>query len=191
MRIVLIFITLALGAQPPRGPQPLFRALDEDRNGVLSAAELSKAPAALKSFDADDDGFVSAAEFRSGGLSREARETVETLSAFDKNGDGRITAAELPERMQGLMARGDRDKDGALSREEVTKLAAGMKPQEDEFRGPPDRVFDALHVSKEGRLTAADIAAAAKSLLTLDTDGDGQLGESEISPRRGEFRKRR
>lgn len=190
MRFILIVFALALGAQPPREPQPFFRALDADRNGVLSAAELSKAPAVLKSFDADGDGFVSAAEFRSGGLSAEAKETIETLLAFDKNGDGKIVAGELPERMQGLMARGDLNKDGAISRDEVTKLAASMKPQEDDFRGPPDRVFDALHVSKEGRLTAGDVAASAKSLLTLDADGDGQLGEREISPRR-EFRKKR
>lgn len=190
MKFSVIIFALSMVAQPPRGPQPFFRALDEDRNGTLSASELSKAPAILKSFDADGDGFVSAAEFRSGGLSREAKETVDTLLSFDKNGDGKIGAAELPERMQGLVARGDLNKDGVLGRDEITRLAAGMKPPEEDFEGPPDRAFDALNVSKSGRLSAAEIAAAAKSLLTLDADGDGQLGEREISPRR-EFRRKR
>jgi hypothetical protein len=56
---------------------------------------------------------------------------VERLMAFDKNKDGKVTKDELPERMHGLIARGDTNKDGALDRDEIKKLAstpAGLGP---------------------------------------------------------------
>jgi EF hand len=51
---------------------------------------------------------------------------VERLMSFDKNGDGKVTKDELPERMQNLIARGDSDKDGALDKDEIKKLAADL-----------------------------------------------------------------
>jgi hypothetical protein len=48
---------------------------------------------------------------------------VERIMAFDKNKDGKVTKDELPERMHDLIARGDTNKDGALDREEIKKLA--------------------------------------------------------------------
>jgi hypothetical protein len=49
---------------------------------------------------------------------------VERIMAFDKNKDGKVTKDELPERMHGLIARGDTNKDGALDRDEIRKLAS-------------------------------------------------------------------
>lgn len=43
---------------------PLLRALDRDRDGAVSAAEIDGAPAALKSLDANQDGQLSNDEFR-------------------------------------------------------------------------------------------------------------------------------
>jgi hypothetical protein len=53
-------------------------------------------------------------------------EVVERIMALDKNKDGKVTKDELPERMQGLIARGDTNKDGALDQDEVRKLAATL-----------------------------------------------------------------
>ena len=44
---------------------------------------------------------------------------VDRLMSFDRDRDGVITAAELSERMQGLVARGDRSGDGALDAYEI------------------------------------------------------------------------
>ncbi len=44
---------------------------------------------------------------------------VDRLMSFDRDRDGVITAAELSERMQGLVARGDRSGDGALDPYEI------------------------------------------------------------------------
>jgi hypothetical protein len=56
-----------------------------------------------------------------------AEQIVERLLAFDKNNDGKITADELPERMQHLIALGDINKDGALDKEEIQKLATTLE----------------------------------------------------------------
>ncbi len=59
-----------------------------------------------------------------GGLSTD--QIVDRLMAFDKNGDGKVTKDELPERMQDLVARGDTNKDGALDRDEIRKMASTL-----------------------------------------------------------------
>ena len=56
-----------------------------------------------------------------------ADQLVERILSFDKNEDGKITADELPERMQHLVAMGDINKDGALDRSEITKLATTLE----------------------------------------------------------------
>jgi hypothetical protein len=53
-----------------------------------------------------------------------ANDVVERILSFDKSKAGKITADELPERMQSLVEKGDTNKDGALDREEIKKLAA-------------------------------------------------------------------
>jgi EF hand len=59
-----------------------------------------------------------------GGLTTD--QIVERLMAFDKNKDGKVTKDELPERMQGLIAKGDTNKDGALDRDEIRKMAGTL-----------------------------------------------------------------
>jgi hypothetical protein len=66
-----------------------------------------------------------------GGLTEE--DMIERLLSYDKNKDGKITKDELPERMQGLIARGDTNKDGALDKEEIRKLASTLT--RDDFVG--------------------------------------------------------
>jgi hypothetical protein len=56
-----------------------------------------------------------------------ADQIVERVLSFDKNSDGKLTAEELPERMQHLIALGDVNKDGALDREEIRKLATTLE----------------------------------------------------------------
>src|SRR5262249_38739526 len=51
---------------------------------------------------------------------------VERILSFDKNKDGKVTKDELPERLQYLIEKGDTNKDGALDREEIQKLATDL-----------------------------------------------------------------
>ena len=49
---------------------------------------------------------------------------IERLMAFDTNKDGKINRDELPERLQNLIEKGDQNKDSALDKDEIGKLAA-------------------------------------------------------------------
>ena len=44
--------------------------------------------------------------------------------SYDVDGDDRVASAELPERMQSVMERGDADRDGYLTTEEVDRLVS-------------------------------------------------------------------
>jgi hypothetical protein len=50
-------------------------------------------------------------------------EMVKVLLEYDQNGDGQLRTDEVPERMQGLFARGDANQDGVLTQDELRKLA--------------------------------------------------------------------
>ena len=54
---------------------------------------------------------------------------IERLVSFDSNADHRISRHELPERMQGLVARGDRNADGALDSNEILSLVSATSPE--------------------------------------------------------------
>lgn len=116
-------------------PTPLFTALDTNKDGKLSRAELSAAADVIKSLDKDQDGMLSLAECAPTGghghghggarptPEEEAQDNVETLMAFDKNGDQRLTAEELPERLSDLIQKADSNGDGQLTKQELTTMA--------------------------------------------------------------------
>src|ERR1035438_3026209 len=121
---------------------PLLMALDTDHDGVISSTEIAAATAALHTLDRNEDGKLSAEECAEGGEhGPSAAEMVKMLMAFDKNGDGKLQRSELPERMQGLFDRGDLNKDGVLTLDEIRKLAQAeqaSRPKEEE-RDPARR----------------------------------------------------
>jgi hypothetical protein len=47
---------------------------------------------------------------------------LDRILSFDANADNRISRDELPERMAGLVSRGDRDQDGLLTPQEIIPL---------------------------------------------------------------------
>jgi Ca2+-binding EF-hand superfamily protein len=112
---------------------PVMTALDADGDGVISAEEINNASVALRKLDKNGDGKLTENEIRpnfppggrgpGGPTGPSPDEIVKDLLEFDKNGDGQLSKAELPERMQGLFARGDANQDGVLSKDELRKLA--------------------------------------------------------------------
>ena len=118
---------------PPR-VNPLFAALDTNGDGVIDAQEMANAPAALKKLDRNGDGKITEDEVRPafggrggpGGPGQapvNVDEVVARMLQFDKDGDGKLSKDELPERMAGMMERGDLNKDGFLTRDELVQLA--------------------------------------------------------------------
>ena len=132
---------------------PVLAALDQDKDGILSKAEIANATAALKTLDKNKDGKLDQEEmrpdfgamrgrggFRPGGEGggrpqRPAGDTQERMRGFvtrilndnDKDKDGKLTKSELPERMQGMLERGDKNKDGAIDKAELEELFANVR----------------------------------------------------------------
>ncbi|MAI33623.1 MAG: hypothetical protein CMM07_18380 [Rhodopirellula sp.] len=79
--------------------------------------------------------------FQRGGPGGGAMNAASRLMGFDENKDGKISKAELPERMQPLMLRIDRDNDGFLSKQELESIggAGGRGPGGAGSRGPGGR----------------------------------------------------
>lgn len=127
---------------PHRGPpgggpgghgrgQPLLRVLDADKNGELSADEITAAPAALAALDQNADGAVSADELHAGRPAnaptppadgaRHRRAASPVMLALDADQDGALSAAEIKNATASLKAL-DANKDGKLSRDELRPL---------------------------------------------------------------------
>lgn len=123
MKSLTLFFTLStlMLAQPRRGG-PAMAMLDTDLDGIITAAEWKNAASALGKLDKNFDGQVTPDEMRppgpppGGGAGPGGEDMAARLMSFDKDNDGKLSAAELPERMQGMMARADKNNDGFLTK---------------------------------------------------------------------------
>ena len=186
------------GGPPP--PSMVRSALDSNGDGVISASEIEAAPASLRRLDRNGDGRLDANELRPPAPPTVSDELTTTLMGFDADKDGRLTRAEVPERFQGLFERADANKDGVLTAEEIRQSAAQQDQSSPTTRGGggegrgrggfafPDPVMTALDTDHDNALSASEIAGAAKALLTLDRNADGQLTADEMQPAFGRGR---
>ncbi len=177
------------GGQQPR---LVFQAIDTDRDGTLSAEEIKAAPTSLLVLDKNGDGVLTFEELsnRPDNAGAPPSELTRQLMSFDKTGKGYLVPADVPDRMQGLFTRADADHDGKITPAEINALSArqGM-PAGPSAPGSAggifrmDPVISALDTNHDGILSAQEIAAASKSLLALDRNGDGQLTPDETRVR--------
>jgi hypothetical protein len=121
-------------------------------------------------------------------LTADAQQTVVArLMSFDQNHDGRVTGAELPERMQTLLARGDASHDEALDATEVRRLTEhpplqvplrGFEPGHYGFGDGGFDVDSRLHI--EGAIEDLRLASATreKALRIARTVDDGAKAQA-------------
>jgi Ca2+-binding EF-hand superfamily protein len=195
----------------------------------LDAAEMDAASAVLGKLDKDGDGRITSDEVRAsmppgrgrGGPGGEGRggegrgggrgegegqapdvveEMVSTLMAFDANGDGKLSRSELPERFQGIFDRGDLNKDGFLTPDEIRKVAAAQGPPPDPGEreggrgggpgGPRgemnfirvDVILAAVDADGDGVISADELRNAPAAIRKLDKNGDGKVSREEAAP---------
>jgi hypothetical protein len=86
-----------------------------------------------------------------------AEHIVARMMSFDRDRDGKIAVSELPERMQGLVARADTSGDGTLDNAEIAKLANAPPAQEDRaFINPGGYTFgDQVGLSSRAHVEGA------------------------------------
>lgn len=124
--------TAPAASRPVRPTSPVMAALDTDRNGVLSAAEIAAAPGALTALDLNEDGFVTPDELRATApassdvrafrVSRLAS-GLNLVVALDANHDGDIQPMEIANAVSSLK-RLDLNGDGLISRDELRLVPA-------------------------------------------------------------------
>jgi Ca2+-binding EF-hand superfamily protein len=107
---------------------PILNAIDTNHDGVLSAAEIANASAALKTLDTNGDGMLSADETKMRQMTVADR-VAHMLDEWDTNKDGKISKAEAPDRVQQQFATLDKNGDGFLDEAELTAFFATQVPQ--------------------------------------------------------------
>jgi hypothetical protein len=132
---------------------PIMAALDADADGLISAAEIENAVAALKALDKNADGKLTEDELRPNFAGRPGAGPGGPGAPGEGRGpqEGRFGGPPSPEAFAERMLQGDEDKDGKLSREELAKMAPQFgrggaggfgggrgRPEGEAGRGRPD-----------------------------------------------------
>ena len=101
---------------------PVLAALDTDHDGEISGTEISNSAAALKKLDRNGDGILTPDEVIPDALPVRA---AMIFSRLDTNQDGKISsgerASEEAEPLRDILEGADRNHDGAITAEELTK----------------------------------------------------------------------
>ena len=142
------------------GPSPIIKALDADRDGVISSDEIDNAVAVLKTLDKNRDGKLTRDELRpqrrhhreggkdrthrgkesrSGDRGPRSRDVVGRIMGHDENGDGKVTEDEMPQRMRRLLDRADTNNDGAIDEDEAKAIAEHKRRHRRRDGRGPDR----------------------------------------------------
>ncbi|XP_046575041.1 uncharacterized protein LOC124283067 [Haliotis rubra] len=101
----------------------------------------------------------------------EKQVVVNIIADMDKDGDGIV---ELPEVNAEFISRYDVDKDGEVLENEFVRQWHQRYHDDRDFVG---YLFHNFDTNDDQKLTAADLAALAK---TLDADGNGQVSSAEF-----------
>jgi Ca2+-binding EF-hand superfamily protein len=183
-------------------PETLFKQLDTDGDGQLTAGEVPEDKRPLfdrlvRKADADKDGKLSLEEFQAahqeddgprlplegdGRPDRGGGDFRQRLEMLDRNKDGKVTRDEVPGQARRFLAPlFDRLGKDALTLEDFRGIG---QPGDDanapsaESRGPA--LMRLLDANRDGRISQAEWAKAGEVFGRLDVNGDGELDPREL-----------
>jgi len=189
------------------GAQAMFTRADANHDGAIDAQEMAAGRAWMRGDHDRDRGM------RGGMLAR-------MMAHMDSNHDGVVTAAENAAASQAMFDRMDANHDGKVTTAEMQAGHAAMGREMEEHEGaghemgehamPGGDAHDmasmkmgdqagmgrmgehlrAMDTNHDGRITAAEHAAAAQAMFTrMDTDHDGYLSKAEVEAGHAMMRK--
>lgn len=109
------------------------------------------------------------------------------LREYDRDKDGALTKEEMPEWLHYNFARLDSNKDGKISKEELTKGMAYLQQQ----RRPSDVVIVLCEMSDCDECCAEELQRAYEFLAKLDKNKDGKIEADELKAGREQIIKDR
>lgn len=154
-----------------RGPMRGFMNLDLDQNGEITLEEMraAKLERWLRA-DANNDGVITRDEVAKLRENRGARR----FDRRDKNNDGLISRDEVPRMPKAIFDDLDADKNGSLSRTELT-AKRGQTLEEKNKR------FDHIDANGDGKVSKAEIIEHVdERFKQLDLNGDGIVDREEL-----------
>lgn len=132
---------------------------------------------------------------REAGRTGNVDDMLARVLSFDKNEDGKLTKDEIPERMQGMLTRGDTNEDGALDKEELAKIAASFQGRGEGRRPEGDRPEGRGPGGSDGRPEGRGGPPSPEMMVDLamrfDADGDEKLSRDELMKFAQEMGRRR
>lgn len=155
-------------------PMPFLHTLDADDDGIISADEITGAPAALQKLDRNADGKLTRDEWQ-------PQMQPQPQGAGGRQGGapdgGRTAGPRDGERPRG----GPRDGEGKAPEGKREKPDGGEKGQAE--RPPTFLLIEVLDVDRDGTISVEEIGQSSAALAKLDQNKDGQLGPREYGPR--------
>lgn len=115
------------------GMRALLENYDSDADGTLTQDELNAGRLAqLTEFDTDGNGTLTLEEYQALWLDAMRERMVDRFQSHDDDGSGEITFEEFNERFANMIARMDRNEDGALSEEDRRRRNGRPGAQEEQ-----------------------------------------------------------
>lgn len=122
------------------------------------------------------------------GRSDGVRDPQQFIQDHDDDGDGQLDRQELPRRMRDQFERLDRNRDGSLTKEELSQHAGRVSQRQQAL--PLEVVYIWISDADRGHLSLNELQRAYDTLQKIDGDGNGELSQSELRTRQTQIASR-